>query len=580
MPSITTFLRLEPRVRDEDLEAGLSARVYDPAWMLARQWQLGEFMGEDAGTPVSARLRAERSRLTRYFPNPDSVTARTAVPLDSGAAPLEAVVEREAVHGRGEWRVLERAEAGLEFLRRLAAAELLEYVRAYVEAYPLPRPATPAERLDVDAAALRYVEVMAGRVPDGEALFASLRGAVRRRTLPAEPPVDRTDRKTMLLVARSWVAWVETLFSEPPREPAAWDANRLEYRFAVAAPAAKDDLVLEAAEYPGGSLDWYAFAERRGTLLPRRRGDPSPEKIVRTLVPTPLRFKGMPNLRWWELEDGDVDFGRVSAAPTDLARMLVLQYMLVFGNDFFAFPVELTIGSVCLTHSLVVTDTFGVRVRVLPSAQTNIGAPGWTMFSLSAHGPATAPSVAGDATLFLLPPTVAQMLSSPPIEEVLFARDEMANMAWAIARRVEGGTGASYERIEEERRRAGASAPSTSATPAPGAPSLVYQLETAAPANWFPLVPVRSGTALWLKAGRMTSAAGVVPEPQGELLRALERVYEEEIPREGVRVTRDYQYARWVDGSTHLWIGRRKSVGRGEGSSGLRYDIVRGAEPP
>ncbi|CAN5664365.1 hypothetical protein BH18ACI4_BH18ACI4_06700 [soil metagenome] len=28
------------------------------------------------------------------------------------------------------------------------------------------------------------------------------------------------------------------------------------------------------------------------------------------------------------------------------------------------------------------------------------------------------------------------------------------------------------------------------------------------------------------------------------------------------------------DGSTHLWLGRRKAVGRGEGSSGLRFDSV------
>ena len=45
-------------------------------------------------------------------------------------------------------------------------------------------------------------------------------------------------------------------------------------------------------------------------------------------------------------------------------------------------------------------------------------------------------------------------------------------------------------------------------------------------------------------------------------------IFEEEIPREGMRVTRTYQLARWQDGSTHLWIGRRNVVGSGEGSSG------------
>jgi hypothetical protein len=32
--------------------------------------------------------------------------------------------------------------------------------------------------------------------------------------------------------------------------------------------------------------------------------------------------------------------------------------------------------------------------------------------------------------------------------------------------------------------------------------------------------------------------------------------------------------ARWIDGSSHLWVGRRKGVGRGEGSSNLRFDAL------
>ena len=46
------------------------------------------------------------------------------------------------------------------------------------------------------------------------------------------------------------------------------------------------------------------------------------------------------------------------------------------------------------------------------------------------------------------------------------------------------------------------------------------------------------------------------------------------MPRGGVRVVRRFQYARWVDGSTFLWLARRKAAGAGEGSSGLRFDLV------
>ena len=51
MGSITSWIRLEPRRRD-DMSEAVHARVYDPLWMLARQWQTGEFQGEDTGTPV------------------------------------------------------------------------------------------------------------------------------------------------------------------------------------------------------------------------------------------------------------------------------------------------------------------------------------------------------------------------------------------------------------------------------------------------------------------------------------------------------------------------------------------------
>ena len=51
-------------------------------------------------------------------------------------------------------------------------------------------------------------------------------------------------------------------------------------------------------------------------------------------------------------------------------------------------------------------------------------------------------------------------------------------------------------------------------------------------------------------------------------------LYDEEVPREGVRVTQRRRMARWIDGSTWAWMALRKTVGRGEGSSGLRFDSV------
>jgi hypothetical protein len=67
----------------------------------------------------------------------------------------------------------------------------------------------------------------------------------------------------------------------------------------------------------------------------------------------------------------------------------------------------------------------------------------------------------------------------------------------------------------------------------------------------------------------------VVP-PRGRVLGVPGPLFvrDEEVPRAGAHVTSAYQYARWIDGSSHLWRGRRKAAGRGEGSSGLRFDSV------
>jgi hypothetical protein len=52
------------------------------------------------------------------------------------------------------------------------------------------------------------------------------------------------------------------------------------------------------------------------------------------------------------------------------------------------------------------------------------------------------------------------------------------------------------------------------------------------------------------------------------------RIHEEEVTRSGMRVLRANKRSRWLDGSTHIWIARRRRAGLGEGASGLRYDLA------
>jgi len=584
-PSITSWMRLEPRSRNAEMKSSLQARIYDPLWLLARQWQFGEFQGEDNGSPVIARWRAEAAQLTRYHSGAIAASRVDAPRYDSNRMPLETLVERESVRPASEQmtkpeKLRLAAESGQQFLRMLDQQPLShDYRQAFIRQYPFPV-LTAAQWLSLDRDSLNFCDLMALRVPDGRQLYAAFRspnagGIVIAPALQVAPADLAEVEKT----AQLWLQWFQTLFSEPETGNPSWVPERMEYAFSVATRLSDGERTLTAQEYFEGHLDWYTFDINAEVTLGAgtdNATDKAPTEITRTVIPAPVSFHGMPAPRFWEFEDAQVDFGSVEAGPTDLVRMLLVEFALAYGNDWFVIPIELEAGSLCQTRSLVITDTFGVRTLIKPASE--LGAPHstWRMFQQShlRGSGITQPA----SNLFFLPPSLLKSLESRPVEEVLFLRDEMANLAWGIERLVESATEQPLNRFEaylEQKRRSEQESPSQPTT----TPEVLhYQLSTEVPDYWVPLLPVRVGQGLRLQRGAVLNTQGV---PQavpalGRILQAGQQLalYEEEVPREGVRVTRNYQYTRWFDGSTHLWLGRRKAVGRGEGSSGLRFDVV------
>jgi hypothetical protein len=563
MSSVTSWTRLEPRNRTDLPQRTLEARVADPLWMLARQWQFGELNGEDAGSPVSARLCGSFTTVSGYHPGPLPVSEPKATVPYSADTPLEALVEREPVHGPGQGFHISY-EAGLCFLRLLGPELAAKYRTAFRAAYPFPE-LTDEQRDDFDAASLATYELLAPRAVNGLALHAALTGGT-------QPAVDADDAPAVLDATQRWLAWHDGVFDEPaPQQTSAWQRERLEYAFALSAQGAGGEVVLSAAEYAQGHLDWTSFDLVPGATLYPAGGQPAAtdEQVESVTVPAPVRYRGMPVDRWWEFEDGKVNFGSADAGPADLARMLMIEFALVYGNDWFVIPVELPVGAVFSTRSLVVTDTFGVRTLDEPSLAKD---PDWRMFDLTG----------GDAknNPFFLPPALVHGLHSEPVEDVVFLRDETANLVWAVERTVTGPGGLPYDRIVEARRRRAAAVPPPGPLPEEPAGELRYRLSTEVPAPWIPLVPQQiegAGGQVRLRRGALLLADGTqeVATAQGAVLGGDElSLYEEEVPRAGVRVTRQWQQVRWQDGSTHLWLGRTKQAGRGEGSSGLRFDTI------
>jgi hypothetical protein len=581
MPSITSWMRLEPRSRNAEMNTSLQARIYDPLWMLARQWQLGEFQGEDNGSPVMARWRAESARLTRYHAGAIAPNKKVNAPsYDGSRMPLETLVERETIRPATDQtakpeKLRLAAEAGQQFLRMLNQQPLSrDYCDAFIRQYPFPA-LTIEQRAALDSDSLSFFDLMASRVPDGRRLYAAFRstGAGGIVIVPALQ-IAPADLAEVEKTARLWLQWFETLFSEPETVNPSWLPERMEYAFSVGTRLSDGEHVLTAQEYFDGHLDWYAFDANAEVALGAAT-DHAFADITRTVIPAPVSFRGMPAVRFWEFEDAQVDFGSVDAGPTDLVRMLLVEFAVAYGNDWFVIPIELDVGSLYRTRSLVITDTFGVRTLIKPNSESGLPHSLWRMFQhshLRGSG-ITKP----ESNLFFLPPSLLKSLENRPIEEVLFLRDEMANLAWGVERLVESAAEQPLNRFEaylDEKRRREPETAEVSSTPE----MLHYRLTTEVPDYWVPLMPVRVGQGLRLRRGAVLKTDGL-REPVHALGRILESdqelsLFEEEVPREGVRITRSYQFTRWIDGSSHVWVGRRKGVGRGEGSSDLRFDSV------
>jgi hypothetical protein len=214
-------------------------------------------------------------------------------------------------------------------------------------------------------------------------------------------------------------------------------------------------------------------------------------------------------------------------------------------------------------------------------ADANAGAVDqrWTMFSTPEQ---RAPHALSDS--FLLPSNAGPASQRGlVIEEVLFLRDEMANMAWAVEMTTENEIGKPW--LGHDRDLAIHANHAPPETPDSAPPSLRYRIQTRVPENWIPLLPVvidpTRGDITLERGAMLTDTPNPTPIiPNGRVLAPSTlngqpyRIREEEIPREGLKVSRVICRTRGTDGSTHLWVARRKQIGRGEGSSGLRFDVA------
>ena len=89
--SFRSWNRLEVRPRKEDFEDVLKAEIYDPLWMIARQWQFDEFKAEDTGSAIMARVELKSSELNKF-----QSKATDLIPFDN-TVPLETQIGSDSL---------------------------------------------------------------------------------------------------------------------------------------------------------------------------------------------------------------------------------------------------------------------------------------------------------------------------------------------------------------------------------------------------------------------------------------------------------------------------------------------------
>jgi hypothetical protein len=367
--------------------------------------------------------------------------------------------------------------------------------------------------------------------------------------------------------------WFHRNYSQPDNaDDSAWLPGQLEYQFTLASPAHESQKSLVADQYYEGHLDWFSFdldSRKRLSLSTEPEGNtPETENFV-SFIPAPISFKGMPNPRFWAMEENQTDFGKIDTSARGLLHLLFAEFGLIYSNDWFMLPYPLLINTLCKIKGIVITDVFGRHILIRPAGRgPESDWHRWAMFHHTDRN-----NGIFDTNTFYLPLAITKAMEGEPLEKVNFLRDEMANMVWAVENIVpsQSGKGVNGNEMAIKDVEPPAFVPVEDSDA-----KIRYVLGTTVPENWIPFIPVHiegSDTEIRLQRASMPVSKGAL----GVFLTENPPPYfinEEEIPRAGITVKRSFQRTRWLDGKTYVWIGRYKEAGKGEGWSNLKFDQI------
>lgn len=457
--------------------------------------------------------------------------------------------------------------------------------------------ATKGAEDKLNAQRIRFIKAFQNKAFDGYKLYIEL----NKKQYNNDP------------IARVYVNWFNKQYLPAGNNGSSnshWHEQSLNYTIDITAGSRH----FIGDRYQGGRLSWYTVDDD-GSI----NNIEKPTFVNIASLPTLAHYPGAPNKRLWQFEDHAVFMGNSTEQQTK-ANEMFLKFATLYSNDWMLIPLKTAIGKHITVKYIKVIDTFGILHTIKRRAgvkdTVDNSQENWQMYTNSKYG--TFDGSAEDGLFYA--PQLAATLESKPIEEVELLRDEMANMVWGVEKTVSDGCGSTLDEqlkavqlktfiddLYEQNR----------IKPEPGIVSFSesndlernnsaqsdyrYTLQTHVPFNWIPFVPQHIkdknfgdqfklwGREMILRRGKMPchilTDNGYVRTPVLPATSILRKgldgnkyeplfINEEEVQQTGIRLIKNYQRTRWLNGKTYLWLGMYKRLAKFSEKSGLEFDTL------
>jgi len=619
------YTRIEPRTCEKGFANALSFEVFDPFWMLARQWQFGRFKGKDCGSTINTKIKTTRRRLDSIYLKNDKNNKqfystnnpmeyevekmnRTITPFIriESALHFKKMIEEKLpgfkINGITEEEVKNLCSKFLNSLSKSKEFALDSFITVD------EKEKNPIEKLKVEQNdnLKRLYATYGKRIFDGYKLFLPSWNEIKE--------IIQSDIKLMKLESRineiieEYKGWFRRKYIPIKKEAEnCWNEEKLGYEVSMG----ERTNIYEAEDYHTGKLEWYSFDGVGNFSKNISPEDTNIREKSLSYIPVAAKFPGSPASRLWEFEDEWVQFGQQDNDEFSmLANAVVMQYVSMYGNDWMLTPVEAENGTILDVEGIIITDTFGERIYIGNSAEEMDKKEGrtndsrafidrWSLFGTTKSNAYQQNNFSTQKGL-LFPPSLPRCEESEPIEEVQFLRDEMANMLWGVENIINDGCGGTLSGktlsdailavVDEQKDIVDDTLISKEEY------DYSFLVQNRVPIHWIPFIPQhlpKQMRDIRFRRGKMPiyyNGEYNPVRPSTELLQIKEvqqkdpvtkkvenvvlprYINEEEIIGYGVKVILTAQRTRWFLGKSFTWTGAKKVISMYQANSGLMFD--------